>query len=105
MRERDLSRLPLGQIARVIRELVRAGVAIQIIDHAVKAMRDDNLSVADIVHVLRGCTVSRCEMRSGQWRYTCLGRTAAGERVEVAVRVFSDPDVIRAITVFALKVR
>jgi hypothetical protein len=101
--ERDLSHLPLAQIGRAIRETVRGGAEIEITGHAVKAAKDDDVSLMEITNALRSCTVTRSELHGKHWRYTCLGGTSTGQRLEMAVRLFAKPDRVTVITIYVLK--
>ena len=86
-----LEREPLkAQEARkLVRAIVATGTVTFVDPHALDALADDGLTVADAVNVLRGGTVDEPEWENGAWRYHV--RTA---RICVVVEFESENELV-----------
>lgn len=100
MTDRLPENIPLAQIARRIREMVRGGCEVEFIDHARKAMADDKLTFEDVLAVLKSCAIT--EREPGP-RYRAEGRTALGEPVVAIVRIREAENGLVVITVWKIQ--
>lgn len=90
---------PLAQVARRIREMVKAGREVVFSSHALDEMRADKLTIDDVRTVLSGCAVVE---RQGAPKFRAEGGTVDGERVAVVLRIFEDETDLFIITVWKI---
>jgi len=55
-------------VKRLVRAILKTG-SVEFSGHALRALKDDNLTTVDAVNVLLGGYVEGCDLESGTWRY------------------------------------
>lgn len=87
-----------------IREVVNQDdFSLSLTKHARQEMRNDDLDIVDIIHVLQGCSVINVEGIGDDARYTVEGRTVDASLVNVVIKLMEMEGGILVITVFEVQ--
>ncbi len=80
-------RVPLPHVRKIVRELLTKGATVEFIQHALDEMDHDDLTIPEVLFVMRSGAVLACEMHGMKWRITSEGKNPRGARTRVIYEV------------------